>query len=415
VDYFGLDCLVSEQKGDFMSFFDAECKATPIRIARLATVPFFFQNHLISQIRQTVEAGCELTLICSPGPEISLLREIPGIRVIEVKIERKIKPVSDLLALLKLVRLFRSENFDIVHTTTPKAGLLGMCAAFACSVPVRIHTFTGQAWIEWRGLLRRVGWLSDWLIGRISTHCYADSASQRRFLIDDAVISCDRISVLGSGSLAGVDLSRFNKELHDGSRDVLSLMGIEKSDFIITFLGRVNLEKGLRELILAFRLVQEFHPKSSLLIIGPLERDGEGFLDGVSQEMLASVHFLGYQSAPEVWLAATDLLCLPSYREGFGNVVIEAAALGVPAIGTSIPGLEDAIIDGETGVLVQPKDIEALAMALKEFILNGELRQKMGVAARVRAMSDFSSLLVNKLVIDEYFRLFTEAARLNGR
>jgi hypothetical protein len=184
---------------------------TGIRLARISTVPYFVVSQLAGQLDAIVRSGIEVTVITSDGPELSKLKSsaLPP-RIITVEIARSISLVKDVRALWRLFCLFRRERFDIVHSTTPKAGLIAAVAGLFAGVPVRLHTFTGQPWVSLHGPLRWVARWSDSLIGRLNTQCYADSESQRKFLIEQGVISPQRVSVIGAGSVAGVDLERFN-------------------------------------------------------------------------------------------------------------------------------------------------------------------------------------------------------------
>lgn len=374
-----------------------------MKIARVATVPFFLYNHLRRQAADTARAGHEVVLVSSGGPEVKGLEQIDGVRFVQVGIQRRISPINDLVSLWRLFRLFRRERFDIVHTTTPKAGMLGAVAAFLARVPIRLHTFTGQAWAEMRGLERQLAKLGDQLTVALDTRCYADSLSQRDFMVDEAVARRDEIHILGAGSLAGVDLERFsdrNPPADTGER--LRALGVPDGHLIITFIGRITADKGVRELIESFRALQAQDFPCTLLLIGPEEPDASQLYQTTRLADLPHVHRLGYQPDPERWLALTDIFCLPSYREGFGNVVIEAAAMGVPTVGTDIPGLRDAVVHNETGILVPVRNVPALTRALAELLVDGAMRSGMGARACRRAREQFDASKINALLIEEY-------------
>jgi glycosyltransferase involved in cell wall biosynthesis len=376
-----------------------------VKIARVATVPFFLYNHLREQIAAMAAAGHEVVLISGGGAEAEWLRALPGVRFEQIDIPRKIAPLRDLGALWRLFVFFRRERFDIVHSTTPKAGMLCALAGVLARIPVRLHTFTGQAWVEMRGVTRFVAKAGDWLTAHLDTLCYADSASQRDFIVAEGVCNEDRIRVLGAGSLAGVDVARFDPDKWLGERAATcAALGIPLDARVITFIGRQTRDKGLGELSEAFRTVSRRVP-CVLLLIGPGETEDGVLTHAVAADQDANIRRIGYTPEPERYLAASDLLCLPSYREGFGNVVIEAAAMGVPAVGTDIVGLRDAIVDGETGVLVPPKDAASLAGAILALLEDEALRRAMGDKARHRAVSEFAATRVNGTVLQEYRRL----------
>lgn len=385
-----------------------------MRICRIATVPFFLQNHLRAQICATVAAGHEVALVASSGPEIPALRTIPGIRFHHIEIPRQISPLRDLVALWRLFRLFRREKYDIVHSTTPKAGMLTALAAYLARVPVRLHTFTGQVWMEKRGLVRLLAKAGDRVTAALNTQCYADSFSQRDFIIGERVARPEQIRVLGAGSLAGVDLHRFDPAAWAPRASAIRTeLGIQAGVKVISFIGRLTRDKGIDELVSAFQALRSQGVNCLLLLIGPQDTDWETLSAGVRHAIAhdPAIRSVGYSSEPERFLAVTDVFCLPSYREGFGNVVIEAAAMGVPTVGTDIVGLRDSIVDGETGVLVPPKDPAALPHALAALLADEKTRKIMGDSARRRAVAEFDAQRVNAAVTDEYNNQYNRSLR----
>lgn len=380
--------------------------AARMKIARVATVPFFLYNHLRGQIAATVAAGHEVVLVSSGGAETEWLKAIPGVTFHEIEIPRKISPFRDLRALWRLYLFFRREKFDIVHSTTPKAGMLCAIAGFLARTPIRLHTFTGQAWVELHGLLRSVAKAGDWLTAHLDTFCYADSQSQKDFIVSEGICDKTRIRVPGSGSLAGVDLSRFDPEKwKDSKAGTRHELGIPEGYRVITFIGRITRDKGIDELLAAFDSLRE--QRCALLLIGPGETKDGTLSNSATATGDSDIRYIGYSHEPERYLAVTDIFCLPSYREGFGNVVIEAAAMGVPTVGTDIAGLRDAVLDGETGLLVSPRNVEQLSHALGTLLTDDEMRNRMGQNAQRRVRRNFSAIMVNQAVLAEYERLRT--------
>lgn len=383
-----------------------------IRIARISTVPFFVVTQLKHQIKALASTGAIVTVISSEGPELSSLEGLPGIRHAAVDIPRSISPWRDMLALFKLIILFRVERIQIVHSTTPKAGLLTALAAFFARVPVRLHTFTGQPWVNMRGLKRWLARSSDWLVGKLNTRCYADSASQRLFLIEQKLIGGDDLEVIGAGSLAGVDVRRFDSERFSASeQDALRRsLDIPDDSRVLLFVGRINVDKGVRELLQAFLLLKQIQIDAHLVFVGQFDADS-GVSGGISRdeiEQMPDTHIIGYTDCPEAYMAIADVLCLPSYREGFGTVVIEAAAMGVPTVGTNIYGLSDAVVDGETGVLVAPRNSEALFEAIANMLKDEVSRRRMSKAAKQRARTIFDADMISSLMVKEYVRLIND-------
>ncbi len=380
------------------------------RLARISTVPYFVVSQLSGQLNEIIRSGIDVTLISSDGPELGKLQSnLPNLRIIPIEIARSISPVQDVRALLSLYQLFRTERFDVVHSTNPKAGLLSAMASFLVRVPIRLHTFTGQPWVHLKGPVRWFALWSDWLIGKLNTHCYVDSESQRQFLVAQGVIALDRISVIGAGSIAGVDLERFaagrfSEKDRARTREEL---GIPENASVLLFVGRITADKGVRELLAAFREIKQTGNLVHLVFVGPfdVERAAGNEITRSIIDDIPDTHVVGYTGQPEVYMATADILCLPSYREGFGTVVIEAAAMGVPTVGTNIYGITDAVVDGETGVLVAPRDPTALASALISLLENPARCREMGGRARRRAESLFDAKQVNAKVIEEYCRL----------
>ncbi len=339
--------------------------------------------------------------------ESSLEQSIDHARYVSVQIPRKIHLVEDLVALIRLYKLFKTERFHIVHSTTPKAGLLCAISAFAARVPVRLHTFTGQPWVGLKGIKYFLSKGSDKLILALNTHCYADSPSQKQFIVENGMARSEHISVLGSGSLAGVDLNRFNPSrfTDDEKAKLRADLQIPTSSKILLFVGRLTQDKGIVELLRAFRQVAEDNDDVYLIMLGPPEMDVGSLLGELPSSGSARVVMPGFSNQPERFMAIADLLVLPSYREGFGTVVIEAAAMGVPAIGTDIYGLSDAIVDGQTGLLVPVKTSQELAHAIGLLLNDEPLRASFSRNARQRIEQDFQDKHFNNLVIAEYERL----------
>jgi len=372
------------------------------KIALVSTVPYFMVSQLSNQIKYFVSLGMQVTIITSSGKELSQLPLNNQIKVVILEIPRQIAILNDFKALVKLVFLLKKESFDIVHSFTPKAGFLCALAGKITRVPVRLHTFTGQAWATRRGLIRKIMRFSDKLVVRLMNHCYADSFSQRTFLIREGIAHSEDVTVIGKGSLGGVDLKRFSPEIF-GSREkgrIKSELGLSESSFIFTYIGRITKDKGIDELLEAFGRLQHQGLESELLLIGPVDSDGEQAMYRAKE--MKYIHYIGFQEYPEHFLSISDVLCLPSYREGFGTVVIEAGAMGVPCIGTNIPGLIDAIEDGVTGTLVPVRDVNELCSVMERLANDRGLCQKMGEQANLRVKQLYDSEYVNTELVQEY-------------
>jgi len=382
------------------------------RIARVSSVPMFMTAHLKTVLVSLSEAGAHPTSITSDGYEIGQLREIEGLSVEIVEIARAPSLMADLKSLWNLYHVLRKGRFDVVHSTTPKAGFICALAAFAARVPVRLHTFTGQRWATVTGVGRTILKLFDKLVVALNSHVFADSPSQKRFLCLEGIGRESQISVVGQGSISGIDLKRFDKKRYSKAalNQLRRELGIDSSSPIVLFLGRTCFDKGVMELLAAFDRLRKRLPEVRLVMVGPTENETRNgvLLDEAYITQHEGVIVAGKTLEPEKFYALADCLCIPSYREGFGSVVIEAAAMGMPAVGSDIYGLCDAIVEGETGLLVPPKDALALEEALFSMMSDLEYATSLGNAARERVHRDFDRTKVVGAVLDDY------AERLNG-
>ncbi|PIO89056.1 MAG: glycosyltransferase family 1 protein [Zetaproteobacteria bacterium CG06_land_8_20_14_3_00_59_53] len=319
------------------------------------------------------------------------------VRVIPLAIERRISPLRDLAALFALIRLFRRERFELVHSVTPKAGLLAMLAALFARIPRRVHIFTGQVWATRSGASRLLLKSMDRLLAACATHLLADSGSQRDFLVGQGVVKEGKAKVLAQGSISGVDTVRFHPD-NKARACIREALDIVPQDCVFLFLGRLNPDKGVLDLAQAFtRLPEGCH----LLFVGPDEAGMQARIEEMAGAH-ARMHFVAYTDNPQQYMAAADVFCLPSYREGFGSVIIEAAACGIPAIGSHIYGVSDAIEEGRSGLLFPPRDIGALADCMFRLFADVSLRSVMGEYARERASRDFSSARVTQAWLEYY-------------
>jgi glycosyltransferase involved in cell wall biosynthesis len=322
--------------------------------------------------------------------------------VLPVHIRRQIAPMADLKALVRLFVLFRRERYAAVSSVTPKAGMLALLAAVLAGVPLRIHIFTGQVWATRSGWRRSLLKVADRFMALLATHVLADSPSQRDFMVAEGIAAAGKIHVLGEGSICGVDGTRFRPDA--GKRaGILRTQDVPETAVVFLFLGRLNRDKGVLDLAEAFAV--QGNENAWLLVVGPDEANLRAEMERRLGPALARTRFVGYTDRPEDFMAAADVFCLPSYREGFGMVIIEAAAAGIPAIGSRIYGVTDAIEENVTGLFHRAGDTAELARLMASLAGDTARRHATGEAARARALRLFSCETVTQAWMDFYRQL----------
>ena len=372
-----------------------------IKLIRISTVPGSlntFCRGLLSELRRD---GYEVVAVSSPGEALREIADREGVKTIAVPMERRISPFKDLGSLWRLMRVFRRERPDMVHSITPKAGLLSMLAAWVCGVPVRLHTFTGLVFPTAKGLTRRMLLLTDRLTCAYATHIVPEGEGVRHDLVRYR-ITRKPLKVLGYGNIRGIDLTHFAPEA-TGVR--AGADRIRKADvFTFVFVGRLVGDKGINELVEAFSKLNAVYPDTRLLLVGEKESD----LDPLAPETLReidrhpAIEAVGLQCDVRPWLLASDVFVFPSYREGFPNVVIEAGAMELPSIVTDINGSREIIRGGENGVIVPSKNAEALYDAMARFVTHPEEVARMSAAARPLIASRFEQGFVHQCLKDYY-------------
>lgn len=372
------------------------------KVCFITTVPFSAQHFLLPFI-QALSKDHDVFLI-SNFSDIESSREVFfGVQLIHVPISREINIWSDLRGAYKLCRLMKEHQFSIIHSCTPKAGLLSTLAGRIARVPCRFHTFTGQVWATKRGFFRWLLKKMDKVIVNCATGILIDSPSQKRFLLREGVVSEKKSKVLGLGSICGVDTKRFKPDSMI-RKQVRRQYSIPEGAFVFLFVGRLNCEKGVYELVEAFlRMISEYED-AWLLIAGPSE---ERVVENIMQRTHNVTNQIicdNYTETPEFLMAAADVFCLPSHREGFGSVIIESAAAGIPALGSNIYGISDAILDRETGLLHEVEDADSIYAVMKYFISDSDRTCEMGEKARVRAVNNFS----REFLVEEFLRFYGE-------
>jgi glycosyltransferase involved in cell wall biosynthesis len=343
----------------------------------------------------------DVTLVTSCRDKDYLRRRGLAVDVVHAPLVRTISPIRDCVCLLALWRIFRRGKYRILHTVTPKAGLLALLAAAMARIPVRIHTFTGQIWATRSGFRRTVFKSLDGLIGMCATHVLVDSRSQMEFLLRERVVPARKASVLGNGSISGVDTARFRPQAAARSR-VRASLEIPSQATVFAYIGRLRKEKGVLDLAAAFARLCATHTDAYLMFVGADEESLTPEIRRLCASCAGRLRFTDHTPTPEDYMASADILCLPSYREGFGSVVIEAAACQVPSLASRIYGVTDAVIDQVTGILHEPGNIDDLANGMRRLMENPALRTSLGLRARTRAETEFAAEKVTAAMVEYY-------------
>lgn len=359
----------------------------------------------IDTLPELMKRGYEVNVVSSKGPEIDAV-ELSGVQVNIVEMERRISPVKDMKSLFHLVRLFRHLKPTMVHSMTPKAGLLCMMAAWLVRVPVRVHTFTGLVFPSVTGPKRGILMLTDWVTCACATHIIPEGEGVKRDLLNNNITNKD-IRVLGYGNVRGIDLEHFSL-----NREVVAASYALRQEDVFTFIsvGRLVGDKGINELVAAFKRLNKEIPKTRLILVGSYEHDLDPLEDKTINEINnnPAIEAVGQQSDVRPWFAAADCAVLASYREGFPNVVIEAGAMGLPQIVTDINGANEIIIQDENGAIVPPKNSDALLVEMKRMVQDEAWRNMLAANARGMIASRYEQSYVHKCLYDFYDQILKD-------
>ena len=363
------------------------------KIIRAFTVSYSLD--LIENVIPELSKRYEVVLLTSPGPELDDVERRCCVRGIRVPMERRISLKHDFISLLNLIKTFRKEKPRMVHSMTPKAGLLCMMGAWIARVPVRVHTFTGLVFPTATGSKRRILMFTDWLTCACATHVIPEGKGVMADLRNNGITK-KPMKVLGDGSVKGIDLKRFH-----GRRNA-----DRNEKFTFLFVGRIVRDKGINELVEAFVKLNQKYVECRLVLVGPFEDD----LDPISsktRQMMAScpnIEVVGEKLGDELvdCYATADCFVFPSYREGFPNTVLEAGAMGLPCIVTDINGSREIIEEGRNGVIIPPQDSSALYQAMEHMLTDTDARERMAANARESIASRFDQDFVRQYLINYY-------------
>lgn len=344
--------------------------------------------------------------------------EREGIRMVPITMQRAISPINDLVSLFKLYRFMRKEKPAIVHTHTPKAGLLGMAAAWLAGVPVRLHTVAGLPLVETSGFKLKLLSFIEKITYGMAHEVYPNSYGLEEIILKERFCAADKMKVIANGSSNGINTTHFSTDFIEGDKQEYrekfrADLGIMPGDVVFGFVGRLSSEKGIAELVHAFLKLQN-QPggeKAKLLLVGPMEKDTGILSDDVikSIEETPGILAVGRHDDIRPYLFASDVFAFPSYREGFPNVVLQAGALGLPCIVSNINGSNEIIKHNVNGLIVPVKNTEQLFEAMELLLNDMSLRENLVSKARETVVTQFENHIVWEAILAEYKKHLKQA------
>jgi glycosyltransferase involved in cell wall biosynthesis len=347
----------------------------------------------------------EVVAVSGEDEHLQIVRDREGVRTVDIPMQRAINPIKDLISLWQLFCLFRKEKPLIVHSITPKAGLLSMLAAKFSGVPIRLHTFTGLIFPSKTGVLHQVLIFMDRLLCVCATHVYPEGKGVKNDLIQYKITS-KPLKIIANGNVNGIDTIHFsNDQITIANQEIIKKkLGITKEDFVFVFVGRLVGDKGINELVTAFKIFSSDNSNVKLLLVGPFESHLDPLLPQTLQEIdnNSNIVSVGFQKDVRLYYAISDTLVFPSYREGFPNVVMQAGAMGLPSIVTNINGCNEIIIEGENGTIIPVKDSKAIYEAMKKMLTNDAFRTHLQENARPMIVSRYEQKVVWEAILAEY-------------
>ena len=380
------------------------------KLIRITTVPLSLKVLLKGQLRFMASNGFDVKGVSSEGEELREVHENEGIAVEAITMSRKITPFQDLKSLWEMWNFLIKEKPQIVHTHTPKAGIIGMLAARLAGVPHRLHTVAGLPLMEATGTKRKILNFVERLTYSSATRVYPNSKGLYDFILQNNFTQSNKLKIIANGSSNGIDTTFFSPDqVTETERVTLrEKLNIQPDDFVFVFVGRIVSDKGINELIKAFSELQAAENNEpagiKLLLVGGLEND----LDPLNSETLAEINqnkdiiSVGFQQDVRSFFAIADALVFPSYREGFPNVVMQAGAMGLPSIVSDINGCNEIIIEGENGLIIPSKNVEKLKEKMLTLAKDKNLYTKLKGNSRRMIENRYEQSVVWNALLEEY-------------
>lgn len=382
-----------------------------IKLLVIVTAPISAALLMRGQLRYLQQSGFDVTLITSPSSQLEEIAELEGIRTIPIRMERNPSPIRDIISLISLIMAIRRLRPTICHVSTPKAGLLGGIASTVACVPIRIFTLRGIRADGMSGFRAKLMHIFERWTCRLAQQVYCISESLAQQAIETKLATKEKIKVLGSGSSNGINSQRFTRlpNVLERAAKLNEVIKLDKSNLVIGFVGRICKDKGISELLTAFDELGDEFSGLQLLIVGPLEASGN--FERLIRRQIDSdprIFHIGFTNDTPPAYALMDVFAFPTYREGFGNVALEAAAMGLPVVASRVTGCVDTVVDGVTGKLVEPRDANSLASALRLYLNDPIIRKKHGSAGRQRVIQEFQPQRIWDALKHEYHQLLRD-------
>lgn len=387
-----------------------------IRLCIIATIPTTIKVFFGKQLCFLRENGFGVTIITSSmttqdeGFDGSLPE---GIKFKAVQMGRTIKPIEDLKAFFRILAILRRGRFDIIQYVTPKAALFGSIASWLVGIPVRLYLMWGLYYVTQEGMRKKIFKFLEKVVCRLSTDIASDSKGNCQIAIEGGFCKAEKIAVVYHGSANGVDTEKFDpQKLAEIGMRIRSELHLPRGARVFGSITPIVGDKGVNEMVAAFVKIAEEYANAYLLIIG--QTKDKDPVEPATLEIIKNhprIRCIGWQKEPEKYLAAMDIFVLPTYREGFGVVNIEACAMQLPVISTDVPGPRESIVNEETGLLVPARVVEPLVSAMKRLLDEPDFARQLGVAARQRVQKYYEQKQLWKAIVEHRLRLLSEMKR----
>lgn len=375
------------------------------KLIRITTVPISLDILLSGQLNY-MQSFYEVTAVSSERDYLKKIGTKENVKTFTVEMSRKITPLHDLVAIIKLFLFFKRENPLIVHSHTPKAGILSMIAAKCAGVPIRLHTVAGLPLMETKGFKRCILESVEKLTYCCATMVYPNSKGLHDFIIANKFASQGKLKIIANGSSNGINTNHFAPQQVSQSqqKSLKTELDIQNDDFVFVFVGRLVADKGINEVVHAFQKITKDNLKVKLLLVGMYEKNLDPLDDFTHEEIDSNknILFAGFQKDIRPYLAISNALVFASYREGFPNVVLQAGAMGLPSIVTDINGCNEIIINGKNGIIIPVKNIEAIEKAAIRMINEKDFFATLQSNARAMITSRYEQQLIWASILEEY-------------